>query len=101
MVESRPVAIWVAESAAFACSEEKVFAKKAGTVQESALPSMVVRRNSRRVLSEGSVFIGSFGSGQLIFGCAHHQPDGVEDGRVVQVGLAVEVVAQCFHLLVG
>src|SRR5438046_2449369 len=57
MVLSRPVVIWVALSAASACSAEKVCARNVGTVHVTAEPSAVVRRNSRRVLRESSGFI--------------------------------------------
>jgi hypothetical protein len=47
----------VAESAASALSAENVFAKKVGTVQATALPSMDVRKNSRRVCNVISLLI--------------------------------------------
>jgi hypothetical protein len=46
-------------SAASECKAEKVFARKAGTVHDRALPNIVERRNSRRVLRVMSFFIGS------------------------------------------
>src|SRR5439155_27197388 len=42
---------------ASACIAENVLAKKVGTVQESAPPRTVLRRNSRRVRRESSFFI--------------------------------------------
>ena len=55
--ESLPVTICVDLSAASACSAEKVFARKVGTVHDSALPRTVVRKNSRLVFREKCSFI--------------------------------------------
>src|SRR5437899_13000004 len=100
MVEFLPVTICVAESAAAACITENVLARNVGTVQDSALPRTVLRRNSRRVLRVMSLFIkrgggvveqwsdeiGMFAhhsrtpllqllSRQLIFRVAHYEPN--------------------------
>src|SRR5271170_1144584 len=80
MVESFPVTICVAESAAWLCSAANVLARKLGTVHDSALPRTVVRKNSRRVWSVISFFIGT--SRHLIFGRGHHQADCRQNVRV-------------------
>src|SRR5712671_6829972 len=97
MVESLPVTICVAESAASVCSAVKVLARNAGTVHDNALPSTVVRKNSRRVWSVISFFITT--SCDLVFGRGHHQPDGGEDVRVVQFGFGTEKFPQRLFLL--
>ncbi len=37
----------------------------------------------------------------LVFGCAHHQADGVEDGTSVELALTLEVVAEDLVLFRG
>src|SRR5579864_6356363 len=88
IVESLPVVICVVRSMASACSAENVFARKVGTVHESALVSMVRRRNSRRVWRVISFFILSY----LVFGCAHHKPDGVLDITFIERGFAIQIL---------
>src|SRR6185312_2120747 len=90
IVESFPVVICVARSAASACSAENVFAKNVGTVHDSALVRMVRRKNSRRVCRVISFFILS----DLIFLCRHHQPNRVPNSAVVQFGLLVKKIVQ-------
>src|ERR1700723_4395536 len=96
MVASLPVVIWVEESAAWLCNAVKVSAKKAGTVHDSALPSTVVRKNSRRVCRVISFFI--YASGNLVFRRGHHQPDGFSDVGIGHFGFGIEKLLQCFLL---
>src|SRR5580698_7350534 len=87
MVESLPVMIWVAESAACDCSAEKVSARKAGTVQDNALPRTVRRKNSRRVWRVISLFIGCLS--YLVFRRGHHQSDRGKNVAVGHLGFGV------------
>src|SRR6266850_1396930 len=97
MVESLPVTTCVAESAASLCKAVSVLARNAGTVHDRALPSTVDRRNSRRVWSVISFFITT--SCDLICRGGHHEPDGREDVRVIQLGLGAEKFTQRLFLL--
>src|ERR1700722_12193260 len=92
MVESLPVAICVAVSAACACNAENVSARNAGTVHDSALPRTVRRKNSRRVWRVISFFIGS--SSHLIFRRGHHQADGRKDVGVGHFGFGIQKFLQ-------
>src|SRR6516225_9786350 len=98
IVESLPVTICVAESAASLCNAAKVSARNAGTVQDNALPSTVLRKNWRRVCSVISFFIDT--SSHLIFRRAHHQADGGANVHVVQFAARTEKVAQRLCLVV-
>src|ERR1700722_18735162 len=98
MVESLPVANWVAESAAWLCSAARGSARNAGTVHESALPSTVDRKNWRRFWSVISLFIDT--SCYLVFRRGHHQPDGFGDVGVRHFGFGIEKFLQG-RLLVG
>src|ERR1700704_3809525 len=109
MFESRPVAACVALSAASECSAENVFARKAGTVHERALPRTVERRNCRLVCKVISFFIIANRyivtslhlelSGELILRRAHDEADGVENGVIAKVFFRGQIITQSFFLL--
>src|SRR5580692_8387695 len=96
MVESLPVAICVAESAACACNAENVSARNAGTVHDSALPRTVRRKNSRRVWRVISFFISL---SHLIVRRGHHQADGREDVGVGHFGFGIQKILQVLLLV--
>src|ERR1041384_245776 len=82
-------------SAAFACKVANVWARKEGMVQVVAAPRAVARRKSRRVFKEGSLLISS----DLVFRCAHDQPDGFQDVMVIQLCLRFQVLFEDLFLL--
>src|SRR5580700_7941912 len=97
MDESLPVAICVAESAACAWSAEKVSARNAGTVQVSALPRTVRRKNSRRVWRVISFFMVNLS--HLVIRGGHHQTNCGEDVRVGHFGFGIQKLLQSVLLV--
>src|SRR5215469_14736862 len=106
MVPSLPVAVWMAESAAWPCSAVNVLARNAGTVHDSALPNTVLRKNSRRVWSVISffIFLGGINAAiqlcDLICGCGHHQANDCLDVCVSQLSARIQKLTQRVLLVI-
>src|SRR5437588_7836234 len=104
---STPVVSCVVFSAASACNAANVFARKAGTVHDSAPVKTVERKNSRLVCIVISSFINlpvtplSLAAHdlrillrQLILWSAHYQSNGIQYSRIVNRIARIQVLAQ-------